>query len=71
MRWFKKHKIEPRPGDVRCVKRFLFLPTELLDPERNGYQVRWLEMVTIEQRCEGRGNFEAEWVSWADQAFVK
>lgn len=71
MRWFKKRKREPIPGDVRCVKRFLFLPTELLVPERNGYQVRWLELATIEQRFEVCGNCECEWAAWVDQAFVK
>ena len=41
MRW--KHKLPPRQGTTRSVKRFLFVPLTLQN------ETRWLEMALIDQ----------------------
>lgn len=56
MRWFKN---TPKEGDIRYVRKFLFLPLTI-SPE-----TRWLEMVEIRQTYhKRRGRFDRSgWVN--------
>jgi len=47
MKWTKKkYRLKDRKGEVRIIKRFLFLPKSF-----NG-EVRWLEKVDIMQKVK-------------------
>ena len=55
MRWIEKY-VEPKAGDIRIIKRFLFFPQtlpikiEIKTKMKTIRQTRWLEIAYIKQR---------------------
>lgn len=58
MRWYK-----PCYGKARTIKRFAFLPIAI------GCEVRWLEMVTIQQTYSGISEFDT--LYWKNERFAE
>jgi hypothetical protein len=60
MRW----KINPAPkaGDKRQIRKFIWKPLAILNELTGEYDVRWLELVVIEQLFDGK--------EWLDVRFV-
>lgn len=61
MKWTKKI---PRHGDIRTIKKFLFLPKTIR--MKDVLETRWLETVWIKQEYINISMY----VKWEDVAFV-
>jgi hypothetical protein len=71
MKWNKKEK--PKPGDVRFVKQFLFMPKCLKTIGQNDtLTYRWLETVCIKQAytAEHHGDLHPYDYKWVDLGWV-
>ncbi len=52
MKWkIKSRFVDVKTGDVRIVKKFLLLPKFFFNEKTKHYEFRWLEKVSMWQKC--------------------